>query len=58
MTEQEIIQAYKKAKKRYHDAPINSAEEREAYKEMTELASKVKAEKLPKSESERRNIWI
>jgi hypothetical protein len=49
-----LIRKYDKARRRYQAAPIGSEAEKEAYKEMTELASKIPSEKLPKTS----NNWV
>lgn len=54
-----LIAQYKAARRRYQDAPLNSDAEKSAYKEMTELATKIPREKLPKASGGiARNIWV
>ena len=54
-----LITKYKAARRRYQDAPLGSDAEKEAYKEMTELATKIPRDKLPKTSGGiARNMWV
>lgn len=49
--EKALIRQYDAARKKYQAAAIGSDEEKAAYKTMTELATKIPASKLPRTEN-------